>query len=180
MSSIVSDPNAILDRERFHALWLRCFPLDQAEGAMPVWGNIVKRYGERHRCNKAQQCPRLRWRGLHVGYRPRQCWTALGAFFSGSKNLRAELSGISDKRFYAAKLTFLNDLLQQPRIYFTEFFFTKYEVQARENISRCAGWLESQGYCKSTVRTAIQMPDSSARSRDRSTCPPQARAHRFT
>lgn len=66
-------------------------------------------------------------------------------FFQDSKNLRAELSGISDKRFFAAKLAFLNDLLQRPRIYFTEFFFTKYEAQARENISRYAGWLASQG-----------------------------------
>jgi predicted metal-dependent HD superfamily phosphohydrolase len=63
-------------------------------------------------------------------------------------DLRAELTGISDIRFYSGKLKFFNTLISRPRIYFTDSFFTRYELEARRNIMRYTSLLETQGYCR--------------------------------
>jgi predicted metal-dependent HD superfamily phosphohydrolase len=67
-------------------------------------------------------------------------------FFQDCADLRAEVSGISDIRFYSKKLLFLRALIDRPRIYLTDFFFARYEGKARGNILRYISWLEAQGH----------------------------------
>jgi predicted metal-dependent HD superfamily phosphohydrolase len=67
-------------------------------------------------------------------------------FVQDCVDLRAEMRGISDIRFYSGKLVFLNALIERPRIYFTDYFFTRYEDKARKNIRRYISWLEAQGH----------------------------------
>jgi predicted metal-dependent HD superfamily phosphohydrolase len=67
-------------------------------------------------------------------------------FCQDCSDLRAELSGISDTHFYSKKLAFFEALLKRPSIYFTEYFFTRYEDKAKQNILRYIPWLQAQGY----------------------------------
>lgn len=61
-------------------------------------------------------------------------------------DLRAESSGIPDTNFYSGKLKFFDALVKRPRMYYTDYFFTRYEDKARENIQRYTSWIKEQGY----------------------------------
>jgi predicted metal-dependent HD superfamily phosphohydrolase len=67
-------------------------------------------------------------------------------FLKDSNALRAEQSGITDTQFYPAKIRFLSTLLERPTIFLTDFFQTRYESTARENIQRYIMQLEANGY----------------------------------
>ena len=54
-------------------------------------------------------------------------------YLRDTMNLQAEFPG-SDEDFYTGKRTFLRALLARDRIFQTDFFFDRYETQARENI----------------------------------------------
>lgn len=63
-------------------------------------------------------------------------------FLEDSLAVRAERPDLSDSAFFEAQGRFLTGLLQRPNIFFTEFFQTRYEEKARENIQRYLDWAE--------------------------------------
>jgi predicted metal-dependent HD superfamily phosphohydrolase len=222
MSSIISASEAVLDRERFDALWGRCSTLDGTAGTTHVWDNLVKRYTEKHRhyhnprhmicclqqldsstsliedkdtiemaiwfhdlvfepmASDNEERSADLFKILAKGHfssnfvdtvsdiivATKHCdapsssnqaymldidLASLGIpwmyFRQDCIDLRAEQPGISDIRFYSGKLKFLNTLIRRPRIYFTDSFFNRYELEARRNIMRYTSTLETQGYC---------------------------------
>lgn len=56
-------------------------------------------------------------------------------FIFDSNNLRLEMEGLSDKEFYQRKVRFLKKLFSQPRFFKSDYFYNKYETQARQNQS---------------------------------------------
>ena len=56
-------------------------------------------------------------------------------FLEDSTNLRAEFQGSEDD-YYLGKRSFLESLLQRPKIFMTDGFNARYERQARSNIRR--------------------------------------------
>lgn len=52
------------------------------------------------------------------------------------KQIRAEYSWVSDKRFAAGRSDILKTFLERPAIYLTDFFRNKYESQAEANLKR--------------------------------------------
>lgn len=56
-------------------------------------------------------------------------------FLEDSANLRAEFQGSEDD-YYVGKRSFLESLLQRPKIFMTDIFNALYEQQARDNIRR--------------------------------------------
>ena len=67
-------------------------------------------------------------------------------FLTDSAALRAEHSGTADAPFYCAKISFLSSLLDRSAIFLTEFFRSRHEHAARENIRRYITELQSKGY----------------------------------
>jgi len=67
-------------------------------------------------------------------------------FYQDSSDLRAECGSIPNKRYYAGKLKFFDLLLDRPNIYYSEFFSTRYENSARNNLLRYRSLLKSKGY----------------------------------
>ena len=67
-------------------------------------------------------------------------------FLRDTKAVREEQADNSDAVFYLAHAKFLNALLGRPRIFGTEFFYGRYEQQARENITRLLADLVRKGY----------------------------------
>jgi predicted metal-dependent HD superfamily phosphohydrolase len=67
-------------------------------------------------------------------------------FLSESAALRAEQPQSSDERFYAGKLVFLRALLERPAIFYTEFFRSRFESSARNNIRRYLARLVAHRY----------------------------------
>lgn len=65
-------------------------------------------------------------------------------FLQDSINLQQEFSG-PIKDYYSGKQIFLGSLLDRPRIFFTEFFYDRYERRARENIRRILQLIEERG-----------------------------------
>ncbi|MCB1724187.1 MAG: hypothetical protein H6959_01920 [Chromatiaceae bacterium] len=57
------------------------------------------------------------------------------SFLKDSEDVRAEYPG-SEKEYVRGKKKFLDSLLDRPRIFVTDFFFDRYENQARSNIHR--------------------------------------------
>jgi len=58
-------------------------------------------------------------------------WTE---FIQDGENIRREMKSQTDAVYYAKQKSFYLYLLDRPRIYFSEFFFDKYEAKARQNI----------------------------------------------
>lgn len=58
------------------------------------------------------------------------------AFLQDTWNVRKEQSHIGDAYYYPAHASFLNMLLNRPRIFHTDFFYEIYEESARRNINR--------------------------------------------
>ena len=67
-------------------------------------------------------------------------------FLQDSAAVRTELSGTSDEMFYAAKVRFFNALLDRPTIFLTDFFQSRYERSARNNIQRYIVQIEADGH----------------------------------
>ena len=67
-------------------------------------------------------------------------------FLTDSTAVRTELSATSDEMFYAAKVRFFNALLDRPTIFFTDFFQSRYERSARNNIQRYIVQIEADGH----------------------------------
>ncbi|MCP4075513.1 MAG: hypothetical protein GY744_04940 [Gammaproteobacteria bacterium] len=55
-------------------------------------------------------------------------------FIRDGENIRREMKSQTDAVYYAKQKSFYLYLLDRPRIYFSEYFFDKYEVKARQNI----------------------------------------------
>ena len=56
-------------------------------------------------------------------------------FIRDSDNLRLEMKGQSDEVFYQKQAAFQDKLFGQPRFFKSEYFYRKYETQARQNRS---------------------------------------------
>lgn len=68
------------------------------------------------------------------------------AFKRDSNAVRQEYSHLPDKEFYPGQLEFLQALLERPIFFFTDFFRSRYENVARQNITRYIEELHAQGY----------------------------------
>lgn len=62
-------------------------------------------------------------------------------FVRSSAAVRAE-HALSDEEFYRGERAFLSNLLKRPRIFLTDFFYHRYEQQARSNITRLVGQID--------------------------------------
>ena len=58
------------------------------------------------------------------------------AFLVDSQNLREENPDLSDTEYYRKLQKFHSSLLARPRFFFSDFFYQRYEQQARDNVSR--------------------------------------------
>lgn len=65
-------------------------------------------------------------------------------FLRDSDAVKAEFLG-PDEDYYRGKVSFLEAMLQRPKIFFTDFFNVRYEEQARENIRRLLEAIEQKG-----------------------------------
>ena len=57
-------------------------------------------------------------------------------FFLDSQRLRKECTHLSDAEYYRRQGEFQSSLAARPRFYCTDFFYQRYEQQARDNLSR--------------------------------------------
>jgi len=62
-------------------------------------------------------------------------------FLRDSSAVKAEFSG-TEEEYYRGKKAFLGAMLARPRIFLTDFFNTRYEQQARDNINRLLELIE--------------------------------------
>jgi predicted metal-dependent HD superfamily phosphohydrolase len=69
-----------------------------------------------------------------------------GAFMRDSQAVREEFAHAPDESFFAGHLKFLNSLIGRPTFFFTDFFQTRYEAIARDNIARYMKDLHAKGY----------------------------------
>lgn len=67
-------------------------------------------------------------------------------FLLDSDNLRKERSDVSDSEYCRRHNGFLKFLLERRRIFHTDFFYTRYEQSALQNINRLLGTRSSQGF----------------------------------
>ena len=58
------------------------------------------------------------------------------AFLLDSQNLREENPNLSDSDYYRKLRKFHSSLLARPRFFLSDFFYQRYEQQARDNVSR--------------------------------------------
>lgn len=65
-------------------------------------------------------------------------------FIEDSNHLRAE-SESSIEEYTLGKLKFFNALLERPRVFYTDFFYARYENSARQNINRYMRMLNQEG-----------------------------------
>ena len=65
-----------------------------------------------------------------------------GNFVLNSKHIREEYSHVSDTDFRIGRGKFIQKFLKRQTIYFTQYFYKKYEIQARENLER---WIQEFG-----------------------------------
>ena len=66
-------------------------------------------------------------------------------FIRDSRAVRAELAHLSDAEFHPRQRKFLESLAARPAFCFTEFFRSRHEARARENIGRLCAKLETEG-----------------------------------
>ena len=59
-------------------------------------------------------------------------------------NIRKEYSHLSDEEYEAGRLAFFNSFLERDRIYHTDYFYDKFEVKARDNLTRSKKILEEK------------------------------------
>ena len=58
-----------------------------------------------------------------------------GEFIRDSENVRKELKHIPDSVFYPKQVAFQKALLNRPRFFLSDYFFNKFENQARQNLT---------------------------------------------
>ncbi len=59
-----------------------------------------------------------------------------GEFQENTAKIRKEYSMVEDEAFRQGRCAFLEGMLKRPRIYYTDLYFERYEVKARENLRR--------------------------------------------
>ncbi len=64
-------------------------------------------------------------------------------FLRDSENLRRENPHLEDSAYYRNQGYFQNRLLERPRFFLSDFFYQRYETQARNNLARYFEYLDS-------------------------------------
>ena len=59
------------------------------------------------------------------------------------KQIRIEYNWVPEKDFISGRLAIIKSFLERPTIYSTKFFIDKYEIQARENLTRTLSNLQN-------------------------------------
>jgi predicted metal-dependent HD superfamily phosphohydrolase len=67
----------------------------------------------------------------------------LEQFYENGEKIRHEYSYVDTQTFNKARLNFLQMLNERKRIYYTPFFYEKYESSCRSNIKNCVEMLEA-------------------------------------
>ena len=88
-------------------------------------------------------------------------------FNKNNNDIRSEYSFISNKQFYTGRVKFLSELLAWERLYYTDYFYEKYEKRARENIENEIKQIKLisekenmlQSFVDGDMVTVIQQPD---------------------
>lgn len=65
-------------------------------------------------------------------------------FKTTSRLVREEYASVAEERFVAGRSNILEVFLARPRIYLTEYFYQKYEVAARQNITEALAELNGK------------------------------------
>lgn len=65
-------------------------------------------------------------------------------FDLNGENIRKEYAHLTDEEYEAGRLAFFNSFLARDRIYFTDYFYDKFEVLARNNLTRSKEILEEK------------------------------------
>jgi predicted metal-dependent HD superfamily phosphohydrolase len=68
------------------------------------------------------------------------------AFRRDSDAVRQEYAHLSDADFFRNQIGFLRSLIDRPTFFFTDFFRTRYETTAIQNITRHIGELRARGF----------------------------------
>lgn len=66
--------------------------------------------------------------------------------------LREEFGGMTDAQYHAAQIPFLRGLERRKHIFATDYFRSRCETRARQNLHRLLQTLEAQGYRTAAVR----------------------------
>jgi len=66
-------------------------------------------------------------------------------FWEYEKGIRAEYDWVDQKTFATKRAEILQGFLVRPRLYHTEFFFSRFEVQARSNLRASIEQLQGSG-----------------------------------
>ena len=67
-------------------------------------------------------------------------------YLTDSENIRWEAPQVSDEAFFPAQRAFLQAMLARPTLFRTEWFSSRFEAVARENMTRFVERLEDAGY----------------------------------
>ena len=67
-------------------------------------------------------------------------------FAEDGKNIRREQLHLNDQAFFRKQMAFQESLLQRQRFYLTDYFFGRFEQQARENLRRHLDQLNAKGF----------------------------------
>jgi predicted metal-dependent HD superfamily phosphohydrolase len=67
-------------------------------------------------------------------------------FREDGENVRKEQQHLSDREFYRRQMRFQESLLQRARFYFSDYFYRRFEANARENLTRHLALLRSRGF----------------------------------
>lgn len=65
-------------------------------------------------------------------------------FLRDSQNLRDENPTVTDEEYFHRKKAFQEQLLARPRFFLSDYFYQRYEQQARKNLSRYQQFLQQQ------------------------------------
>jgi predicted metal-dependent HD superfamily phosphohydrolase len=65
-------------------------------------------------------------------------------FLGYEKNIRKEFWFLNDEKFCRGRIEILEEFMKRPRIYLTDYFYNKYEKEAKENLRYSIGLLETK------------------------------------
>lgn len=69
-------------------------------------------------------------------------------FMRNGDLLRVEFARQPDAQYYTGQVAFLERLRRRPELFFTEYFRSRYEAQARENLDRLLAQRAAEGYVR--------------------------------